>query len=97
MRMREREHEPARFVSHIDIPADLETMQRFESGADAQKDQKRPPAEAQIAVGPLRAGRRVFGWPLHSARKIGFSSRSLRNRWKTSFRKWPSESIAVSG
>jgi hypothetical protein len=33
MRVREREHESAGFVSNIDIPPDLETVQRFENGA----------------------------------------------------------------
>ena len=33
VRMREREHEPPHFVSNIDIPADLEAMQRFKAAA----------------------------------------------------------------
>jgi hypothetical protein len=46
----EREHESPRFVSNIDIPPDLETVQRFEDAAQGQEDKKRPPAEAQIAI-----------------------------------------------
>jgi len=33
MRVREREHKSPHFVSNIDIPADLEAMQRFEGAA----------------------------------------------------------------
>src|SRR6266516_4246669 len=33
VRVREREHEPPHFVSNIDIPADLEAMQRFKRAA----------------------------------------------------------------
>jgi len=33
MRVREREHEPPHFVSNIDIPADLEAMQRFKAAS----------------------------------------------------------------
>jgi hypothetical protein len=52
----EREHESPRFAPNIDIPSDLETVQRFESGAERQKYEKRPPTEAQIAVSPLYDG-----------------------------------------
>jgi len=92
----EREHESPRFVSNIDIPPDLETVQRFEN---CPVTGKREATTNRIA----NCGQPVAHPAAHVLKddsfceKNGFSSRALRNRWKTSCRMRPSESTAVSG
>ena len=46
----EREHEPPDFISDIEIPAALETVQRFEGDADADENKKRPPSKTNMSI-----------------------------------------------
>src|SRR5947207_14944050 len=53
--MSESEHEPARFISDIQIPADLKAVHRLEHNPEADINRQRPPAEAQMSIRVIHA------------------------------------------
>ena len=48
VRVRQRQHQPARRVAHVEVPADLEAVQRLQHDAERQEEQQAPPAEPQM-------------------------------------------------
>src|SRR4051812_8743075 len=53
MGVTERKHEAPDFVSHIEVPAALETMQRLKRDTDADENKKRPPPKTDMAIGDI--------------------------------------------
>ena len=50
MRVPEGKHEPSDFVTHIEIPAALESVQRLQGDADADENKKRPPTKTNMFI-----------------------------------------------